>query len=582
MLKHSRHLKVKKIINEGRLQMQHHLSLRNKVIIMLSVMASLFLVALDQMIIATSLGKIVEEFNAFSSLGWVVTAYLITLTVTVPIAGKLSDLFGRRLMILIGVAIFVVGSLLGGMSGSIDQLIIWRAVQGIGGGIITANAFAIVGDLFAARERGKWQGLIGAVFGIASVIGPLLGGYLTDANNILGLVTNWRWTLYINVPIGIIAFIVITVFCPALKHDKKPSVDYAGASLLAIALAVLILAIDNTEVIFANLISSTGISLLWLRIIMFSIVFISIAGFIAIERRAKEPILPIYFFKNRNFVLIMIVAFLFGAAFLGSILYLTQFNQQVFGASPTQSGLMLLPMVGGLTLSSIGVGQLISKTGRYKIFLQTGFALATVAVIFLLFLTPESGYLFESIIMVFLGIGMGVAIPVVNLAVQNEFSQKDLGVATSSSQLFRSLGSTIGVAIFGAMLTSAIVSGLGDMTKNAYIQTLNKSPGMSKMGNLTDTNTLLMINTPSVKQKINDQSAKAVSSLPVPVQSQIKKQIKLQQDEYSSVVVHAYSDGMHDIFIVVSILMASVTIIVFFIEEKTLRSAKPLEMPGEI
>jgi hypothetical protein len=184
--------------------------------------------------------------------------------------------------------------------------------------------------------------------------------------------------------------------------------------------------------------------------------------------------------------------------------------------------------------------------------------------------------------MVFLGIGMGVAIPVVNLAVQNEFSQKDLGVATSSSQLFRSLGSTIGVAIFGAMLTSAIVSGLGDMTKNAYIQTLNKSPGMSKMGNLTDTNTLLMINTPSVKQKINDQSAKAVSSLPVPVQSQIKKQIKLQQDEYSSVVVHAYSDGMHDIFIVVSILMASVTIIVFFIEEKTLRSAKPLEMPGEI
>lgn len=547
---------------------------------MLSVMASLFLVALDQMIIATSLGKIVEEFNAFSSLGWVVTAYLITLTVTVPIAGKLSDLFGRRLMILIGVAIFVIGSLFGGMSGSIDQLIIWRAVQGIGGGIITANAFAIVGDLFAARERGKWQGLIGAVFGIASVIGPLLGGYLTDANNILGLVTNWRWTLYINVPIGIIAFIIITIYCPTLKHDKKPSVDYAGATLLAIALAVLILAIDNTETIFANLISSTGISLLWLRIIMFSIVFIAIAGFIAVERRAKEPIVPIYFFKNRNFVLIMVIALLFGAAFLGSILYLTQFNQQVFGASPTQSGLMLLPMVAGLTLSSIGVGQLISKTGKYKIFLQSGFALATIAVIFLLFLTPESEYFIEAIIMVFLGIGMGVSIPIVNLAVQNEFKQKDLGAATSSSQLFRSLGSTIGVAIFGAMLTSAIVSGLGDMGNNAYIQTLSKNPGVSKMGSLTDSNTLLMLNTPSVKQKINDQSAKAVVNLPAPVQLQIKKQLQSQQDEYSAAVVQAYSDAMHNIFIVILILMASVTIFTLFLTEKTLRSAKPLETPG--
>ncbi len=562
--------------------MQHHLSLRNKVIIMLSVMASLFLVALDQMIIATSLGKIVEEFNAFSSLGWVVTAYLITLTVTVPIAGKLSDLYGRRLMILIGVGVFVAGSWLGGMSGSIDQLIIWRAVQGIGGGIITANAFAIIGDLFAARERGKWQGLIGAVFGIASVIGPLLGGFLTDSNNILGMVTNWRWTLYINVPIGIIAFIVIAVFCPALKHDKKPSVDYVGATLLAIGLSVLILAIDNTETIFAGLIDSTGISLIWLRVIMFGIVIISIAGFIAVERKAKEPILPIYFFKNRNFVLIMIIALLFGAAFLGSILYLTQFNQQVFGASPTQSGLMLLPMVAGLTLSSIGVGQLISRTGKYKIFLQSGFALATVSVVFLLFLTPESSYLYEAIVMVFLGIGMGVSIPIVNLAVQNEFSQKDLGAATSSSQLFRSLGSTIGVAIFGAMLTSAVVSGLGDMTTNAYIQKLNQSPGMSKMGNLTDTNTLLMINTPSVKQKINDQSAKAVSNLPAPVQLQIKTQLKTLQAEYSASVVQAYSDGMHNIFMAVLVLMAGATTMVFWLSEKTLRSAKALEMPGEI
>ena len=201
--------------------MHHHLELRSKIIIMLSVMASLFLVALDQTIIATALGRIVEDFNAFDSLSWIVTAYLLTTTITVPIAGKLSDLFGRRSILLIGVAIFSIGSLLSGMSGNVEQLIAWRAFQGIGGGIITANAFTIIGDLFAARERGRWQGLFGAVFGLASVVGPLLGGWLTDGQTILGLTTDWRWTFFINVPVGIAALALIAIFCPPLRHDKK-------------------------------------------------------------------------------------------------------------------------------------------------------------------------------------------------------------------------------------------------------------------------------------------------------------------------------------------------------------------------
>jgi MFS family permease len=300
--------------------MHHHLTLRAKIIIMISVMASMFLVALDQMVISTSLGKIVEEFNAFSLLGWVITAYMITTTIMVPIAGKLSDMFGRRIMLLIGVGIFTAGSLAGGMSADINQLILFRALQGIGGGIITANAFSIIGDLFAARERGKWQGMIGAVFGLSSLAGPLIGGYLTEPHNILGLITNWRWTLLVNVPVGIIAFIIITIYCPTLKHDRKPVVDYAGAALLASGLAMLILAIDNTETILANVISYTGISVGWLQIIMFIMIGIILMVFIAVEKRASEPIVPIYFFKNRNFVLIITIATLFGSAFLGSTL----------------------------------------------------------------------------------------------------------------------------------------------------------------------------------------------------------------------------------------------------------------------
>lgn len=561
--------------------MHHHLSLKGKLIIMVSVMASLFLVALDQTIISTALGKIVEDFHAFSALSWIVTAYLITTTITVPIAGKLSDLFGRRLLLLIGVGIFTIASLLSGASGDVTQLIMWRAVQGIGGGIITANAFTIVGDLFAARERGKWQGLIGAVFGLSSVVGPLLGGWLTDGHGIFGLTTDWRWTFYINVPIGIAAFIIIAIFCPALKHANKPKVDYMGAALLAFVLATLVLAVDNTESIFAGFLSATGMTVEWLRAAMFSLVGVATAAFILVEHKAKEPILPLRFFKNRNFVLVMSVAMLFGSAFMGSILYLTQFNQQVFGATPTESGLMLLPMVAGIMAASIGSGQLISRTGKYKIFMQVGFVMATISIALLSTLTPESGYLQEAITMVFLGLGMGVAMPVINLAVQNEFEQKDLGVATSSSQLFRSLGSTIGTAVFGALLTAGIISGLGNVQQDAYVQTLSRNPEASQIGQLDDANTLLTLNMPDVKTKITDAADKGIEALPQPVQEKAKEQFMADQDGFANKVTHAFSDSLRSIFLTATALMIVATVLVFLVKERPLRSAKASETPGE-
>ncbi len=560
--------------------MHHHLPLRSKIIIMLSVMASLFLVVLDQTIIATALGRIVEEFNAFDSLSWIVTAYLLTTTITVPIAGKLSDIFGRRTILLVGVAIFGVGSLLSGMAGNVEQLIAWRAVQGIGGGIITANAFTIIGDLFAARERGRWQGLFGAVFGLASVIGPLLGGWLTDGHTILGLTTDWRWTFFINVPVGIAAFILIAIFCPALRHDKKPSIDYKGAALLAVALGTLVLAVDNTEQIFADFMTATGMSLAVLRTIMFAVVVASVIAFVRVERRAKEPIIPLRFFQNRNFVLIMGIATLFGAAFMGSILYLTQFNQQVFQASPTESGLMLLPMIVGLMAASISSGQIISRTGRYKIFMQVGIVVATVMVFMLSTLTPDSSYLYEAVIMVVLGAGLGVVMPVMNLAVQNEFEQHDLGVATSSSQLFRSLGSTVGIAVFGAMLTAGLAGGLANVQNDAYVKLLSQSPEASAIGDLSDSNTLLNLNMPDTRHKITEGFEQSVAQLPEQAKRQATETFTKEQEEYSEKVTAAFSDSLQRIFLISSVLMLAASVLVFMVKERPLASASPDQSPG--
>lgn len=563
--------------------MHHNLPLRNKIIIMISVMASFFLVALDQTIISTALGKIVEEFNSFSSLAWIVTAYLITTTITTPIAGKLSDMFGRRSMLIAGVLVFTVASFLSGTSANVEQLIIYRALQGIGGGILTANAFTIIGDLFAARERGKWQGMIGAVFGVASIVGPLLGGFLTESHTIFGLTTDWRWTFFINIPVGIIALIIIAVFCPPLRHEKKPNLDYIGAGLLALSLAMLVLAVDNTDKIFADFLTSTGMNLATLRFIMFSVVAAAIIGFIYVERRVKEPILELSFFKNKNFVLLAAIATLIGASMLGSILYLTQFNQQVFGASPTTSGLMLLPMIAGLMVVSIVSGQIVAKTGRYKHIMLGGLVVGTISIASLISLSPSSTFLQEGVIMVFVGMGLGATMPLLNVAIQNEFDQKYLGVVTGANQLFRGLGSTIGVAIFGSMLTLGITNVLGDMSNDPYIQALKQSPEASQViTKVDDADVLLNLNTAEMKQKITDGLQQSLQNSPAPttVKDGITQSLLDKQNEYSTKIIDAFSTSLHRIFIITAVIMAIAGVLAIFLKERPLRAATASETPG--
>lgn len=554
--------------------MHHAMPLRQKIIVMIAVMSGLFLVALDQTIIATALGKIVEEFNSFSSLSWVVTAYMLTSTVTVPIAGKLSDIFGRRLMLLVGVTVFTLASLLSGSSQDITQLIFYRAVQGIGGGILMANAFTIIGDLFSPLERGKWQGFIGAVFGLSSVVGPLLGGFLTDGHSLLGLLTNWRWTFWINIPVGIAAFALIARYCPPLRHEHRKKIDYLGATFITLALSSLILAVDNTDKVFSSLIDS-GISLGAIKAVLWAIVVAATGLFVWTETRAEDPIIPLSLFKKRTFSVVMTIAVLFGAAFLGAILYLTQFNQQVFGATATTAGLMLLPMVGGLMLSSITTGQIVTKTGKYKRFIIAGFTIATISILSLVTLTPHSPFWHEAVLMAFAGLGMGMGMPIMNLAVQNEVEQRQLGVATSSSQLFRGLGSTVGTAVLGSALTLGVAASLGDYQQDPYIQALKQQPAAAQMIGKGDVSidTVLTLNTPDVSQKIRDGLDKGLASrpMPAPVKQAIIDDLAAKQENFKTKVVNSFTASLHKIFYISATLMAVATLLAFAIKEKPLR-----------
>ena len=559
--------------------MLHNITTRQKIIVMLAVMSGLFLVALDQTIIATALGAIVTEFDSFSSIGFIVTAYLLTSTVTVPIAGKLSDMYGRRPILLAGVGIFTIGSLLGGMSPSVEWLIAWRALQGIGGGMIMANAFTIVGDLFAPRERGKWQGFIGAVFGMSSIIGPLLGGWLTDNQSIFGLTTDWRWTFFINVPIGIAAGFVIARFCPTFRHADKQQPDYLGALLITTALASIVLSVDNTETIFRSLIDG-GVDVMFIKGTLWVMALLSTAGFIAVERKAAQPIIPLTFFANKTYSLMSLATLLFGAAFLGAILYLTQFNQQVFGASASEAGLMLLPMVAGLMVSSIAIGQIISRTGRYKRFIIVGFAIAALSMLALVTVNADSPYWHEAVIMVFAGLGLGMGMPILNLAVQNEFEQKDLGAATASVQLFRGLGSTVGTALFSGILTAGILTSIGNPDDLAYIQTLRQAPESSQIisGDIT-ADTLLQLN--AQQQLIADGADQAFAQIPDPVAREAQQaEFSSLQTEFSDKVIDSFTTSLHHVFMISSVLMVMALIAVSFIKERTLRSGVN-STPGE-
>jgi EmrB/QacA subfamily drug resistance transporter len=497
------------------------------VVVMFGVMAGMLLAALDQGIVGTALPRIVSDLGGLDKLSWVVTAYLLTSTAVTPLWGKISDLYGRRVIFQTAIVIFLIGSALCGLSQNMPELILFRAMQGIGGGGLFSIALAIIGDVIPPRERGRYQGYFGAVFGVSSVAGPLLGGWFTDG-------PGWRWIFYINLPVGIAALVVTTIALKMPVMRREHRIDYLGAAVIVAAVTALLLYLNWAG-------GAYGWTTPGPLALVVAFVALSVA-FVFIEARTDEPIIPLRLFRNQIFSVGNTFGFLAGVAMFGGIIFLPLYFQGVMGMSPTRSGLAMLPMILGLLITSMGSGQLITKTGKYKIFPIIGSVVLIPALILLGRLGVDTPYWQVAFDAFLFGAGLGFSMQTISTAVQNAVSYRDIGTATSATTFFRQIGAAIGAAIFGAVFSSRLTQHLAEQLAGA--------PGGVPAGAPIDANNI-----------------QAIQRLGEPVKH---------------IVLTAFARSLDDVFLASIPAIVVALIVAFFLKEVPLRTGASSPAASEV
>ena len=529
---------------------QPRFSQRETLLTMFGVLMVMLLASLDQTIVSTAMPRVIADLHGFDRYTWVSTAYLLTSTVMVPIYGKLSDLFGRKPIFLFGVVVFLIGSALSGASQSMNQLIAFRALQGIGAGALMPIAIAIVGDLFTPRERGKWQGVTGGVWGISAIIGPTLGGWITQN-------ASWRWVFYVNLPIGIAALLVLIFLMPTLRgRAKEISIDYVGAALLVLGTVPLLLGF-----------TWAGSQYDWLSpqiFGLFSIAFISLASFIVyeawLERRGGQPIIEPSLFKNSIFSVSTLITTIFGMALFGGIFFIPLYVQGVVGSSATSSGLILTPLMLTSVAGSIVSGQLVSRLGRYKWIAILGMLVSVAGVVLLARLNVNSTNNDVLVAMLVLGLGLGIGMSLYTLIVQNALPTK-IGQSTATLTFFRQIGGTIALAAMGSVMTAAYLPAFHSALPTAILHAV---PAQY----LAAFNNPQILLSPATLAQIESHAA-AMGPQSVAMLHQIIEAVKI-----------GLAQGIHNVFLLSLGLMIVGLIAVFFLKEIPLKGGRLTEKEG--